>query len=223
MRARGLGLLVLLALIGGAVGHAWAERASRPDLTGRAAEPVAARDPAVPFTPPEKVNADAELPPLPTSLATHDEQLGRRADGGVRLPVPDTWGRTVLGDAEARWMPPGEPSGGYSLRVAVVDLRRSLEQVVAERAAALPLDGRLTDLEILSQAGDTLRASFILAGYRKLQVTRWVSLDGSGIDLEVSATGRLIDQPGLESLVATIAVRARLLSRSATAATSPAA
>ena len=38
-----------------------------------------------------------------------------------------------------------------------------------------------------------------------LQVVRWVSFDGAGIDVEIAASGRLIDQPGLEALVARMA------------------
>ncbi len=206
MGARGLGLLLLLALVGAAAGWAYAERSAEPRLSRAAPAPLTAADPAVPYTPPEVTKPDADLPPLAEGFATHDEKLGMAGRGGVVLPVPDGWGRTTLRDAEARWLPPGAATGGgYSVRVQVVDLQRSLAQAVAERAAALDFDTRLTDLEVLDQQGDTLRASFILDGWRKLQVTRWVSFDGNGIDLEISATGRLIDERGLEALVSKIA------------------
>jgi ribosomal protein L28 len=42
-----------------------------------------------------------------------------------------------------------------------------------------------------------------------LQVVRWVSLDGSTVDVEISASGRVIDQPGLEALVARMATGVR--------------
>ncbi len=209
MGARGLGLLLLLALLGGAAGWAYAEERAEPGLSRAAPAPVAAADPAVPYTPPEVTKPDADLPPLAEGFATHDEKLGVPGEGGVVLPVPDGWARTALREAEARWMPPAaETGGGYSVRVQVVDLQRSLAQAVAERAAALDFDTRLSDLEILDEQGDTLRASFILEGWRKLQVTRWISFDGNGIDLEISATGRLIDERGLEALVSKIATEA---------------
>jgi hypothetical protein len=207
--ARTLGLLLLLALVGGAAGYAYAETSAEPEISRDPAAPMAAADPAVPYTPPEKVNPDSELPPLPAAPASHVETLGTRGAGGVALPVPDGWSRNDLRAGEARWTPPDDPPGSYSLRVEVVDLNGSLAQVVAGRAAELPFDSRISDLEILGEDGDTLRASFIIAGYRRLQVTRWVSSDGNGIDLEVSATGRLIDESGLESLVASIATRVR--------------
>ncbi len=206
MGARGLGLLLLLALVGGAAGWAYAEQTTVPRVSRTVPTPLAAADPAVPYTPPEVTKPDADLPPLAEGFTTHDERLGVPGQGGVVVPVPDDWGRTTLRDAEARWLPPGAATGGgYSVRVQVVDLQRSLAQAVAERAAALDFDTRLTDLEVLDQQGDTLRASFILDGWRKLQVTRWVSFDGNGIDLEISATGRLIDERGLEALVSKIA------------------
>jgi hypothetical protein len=207
--ARGLGLLLLLAIAGGAAGYAWSGSSANPGFSSEPATPVEAAGPAFPFTPPEKVRPDAELPPLAPSLTLREEELGPHRHGGVVLPAPVGWTRTDLSDREARWVPAGSPSGSYGVRVAVVDLRRSLAQVVAERAAALPLDPRITDTEILSTAGDTLRASFILDGYRRLQISRWVSFDGAGIDLEVSATGRLIDEQGLEALVARIATDVR--------------
>lgn len=210
MGARGLGLLLLLALVGGAAGWAYAEERAEPGISRAAPAPLAASDPAVPYTPPEVTKPDADLPPLAEGIATHDEKLGVAGEGGVVLPVPDGWERTTLRDAEARWGPPATASGGgYYVRVQVVDLQRSLAQAVAERAAALPYDRRLTSLHIPSgQTGDTLRATFILDGWRKLQVTRWVSFDGNGVDLEISATGRLIDEQGLEALVSRIATEA---------------
>lgn len=209
MSVRGLGLLLLLSLLGGAAGWAYADSTSDPSFSRRPATPVTASDPSVPYTPPEKVRPDSELPPLATGVTMTDQELGPSRRGGVVLPVPVGWERTNLSSRESRWAPVGNPAGGYSVRVAVVDLRRSLSQVVAERAVALPLDPRISDLEILGQQGDTLRASFILDGFRRLQVTRWVSLDGVGVDLEISATGRLIDEQGLEALVARMATEVR--------------
>lgn len=200
------GLTVALALLGGLAGYGWAESRSEVALTAGAPTPVEAAEPAVPFTPPEKVNADADLPPVPVSLEVATARIGTPRQGGIELPVPADWERTDLaGSVQARWSEPGSPDGGYSVRVQVVDEPRSLAQAVAERAAALPLDPRVSDVQILQQSGDTLIASFILSGFRALQVVRWISFDGSSIDVEIAASGRLIDQPGLEALVARMA------------------
>lgn len=205
MGVRGLGLLLLLVLVGGAAGYTYAEHTSGPALSDAPAAPLTAADPAIPYTPAEVVEPDSELPPLSGAVPTHDERLG-----GVVLPIPDGWTRlTLRAGEEARWVPPGNPPGSYSVRVAVVDLRRTLAQAVAERAAALPGDTRISDLELRDQGGDTLSASFILGGYRKLTVVRWLSFDGNGVDLEIAATGRLIDESGMEALVSRLATAAR--------------
>ena len=206
MGVRGPLLLLLLLLVAGGVGGwTYAESASDPTLSDTAPSPVAAADPAIPYTPPQKTRPDSDVPPLPVSFVTHDEKVGVPGEGGVVVPVPDGWVRIDLRTGEARWEPPGDLDGGYGVRVQVVDLQRTLAQVVAERVAALPYTPGLTNLEILDEGGDTLQASYILAGYSKLQVIRWLSFDGNGIDLEISATGRTIDGPGMEALVSKIA------------------
>ena len=206
------GLAVALALLGGLAGYGWAASRSEPVLSGEAPAPVEAAGPAVPFTPPEKVNPDSDLPPVPVSVDVETARIGTPRTGGIEVPVPADWERTDLsGGVQARWAAPGSPDGAYTVRVQVVDQPRSLAQAVAERAAALPLDPRVTDVEVLQQTGDTLIASFILSGYRMLQVVRWVSFDGASIDVEIAASGRLIDQPGLEALVARMATAVRPL------------
>lgn len=208
MGARGLGLLLLLAVLGGAAGWTWAERRSEPTISRAAPSAPAAADPAVPYTPPEVTKPDADLPPLPVSYETHDEKLGQAGEGqgGVVVPIPNGWDRYDFADGvQARWTAPGNPPGSYSIRVQIVDLPRTLEQMVAARAAELPFDNRISDLDIPpGQTGDTLRATFIMDGYRRLQIIRWLSFDGNGIDLEISATGRLIDERGLEALVSKV-------------------
>lgn len=208
MTARGLGLLLALLVVGAVGGYAYADLGHGTTRSGSAPTPVAAADPELPFTPPEKVNADSDAPPVPTSLTTEDATVGRGPESVV-LPVPAAWEQIRLSGQESRWLAPGRPAGSYSVRVQAVDQRRSLAQAVAERAAALPLDPSVSDLEVIDQSVDTLRATFILAGYRKLTIIRWVSFEGGTVDLEIAATGRLIDQPGLEALVARMATEAR--------------
>jgi hypothetical protein len=204
------GLAVVLALVGGLAGYGWAASRSEVVLDEGTPTPVEASGPSVPFTPPEKVNTDSDLPPVPVPIDVATARIGTPKKGGIEVPVPVGWERTDLaGGVQARWAAPGSPDGAYTVRVQVVDEPRSLAQAVAERAAALPLDPRVSDVEILQQSGDTLIASFILSGYRMLQVVRWVSFDGGSIDVEIAGSGRLIDQPGLEALVARMATDVR--------------
>lgn len=202
-------MLLVLALVGGAAGWAWAAETSRPVTAERAPAPVAAADPALPYTPPEKVRDDSELPPLGEALPTHEEKIGPDTSEGLIVPVPDGWDRHDFADTvQARWTAPGNPSGSYSVRVhSLADDDRSLIQQVAQRAAALEYDGTITPgtLEVLESSGDTLTVTYVQDGYRRLQVVRWVSFLGGAADVEVAGTGRLVDERGLEQLVARIA------------------
>lgn len=204
------GLVVALAVTGVLAGYGWAASRSGAEPRTAVPAPLVASDPAVPFTPPQKVNADSDLPPVPVSLDVVTARVGAPRKGGIEVPVPVGWDRVdLVGGLQSRWMAPGSPGGAYTVRVQVVKQTRSLAQAVAERAAALPLDPRVSDLEILQRTHDTLTASFILGGYRMLQVVRWVSFTGGSVDVEIAASGRLIDQPGLEALAARMATGVR--------------
>lgn len=204
MGLRTLGGLLVLVLVGAGGGWAVADARTRPAPSGEAPRPVAAADPALPFTPPEKTRPDPAIDPLPARLPVHQEQLGGRR-GGVVVDVPDGWLRTTFPDNRtATWKPADAPAdgGGYTVRVTLTPENRTLEQKVLTRPIELEQQEGLTDLEVLDSSLDTLTASFILGGFRRLTVIRWVSLDGDGlVDLEIAATGRLVDQTGLESLV----------------------
>lgn len=208
MGLRALGILLALGLLGGVAGWAWAEAAASPRRTGDAPEPVAASGPALPYTPPEKTKPDPDVEPVPTSLTYHEEEFGSPKRGGVTVDVPDGWVREVFADPRTvRWSPPDAPgSGGYIVRLTLAQENRTLVQKVATRPIELEQQSGLTGLEVLSTSPDTLIASFILDGYRRLTVIRWVSLDGDGlVDVEIAASGRLVDRAGLEALVVEMA------------------
>lgn len=210
-------LLLVAALVGVGAGYAGAALGTAAPTTLRLAGPVAASDPAYPWTRPLRLRPDAELPPLATDLTLRPAVLGTGALK-TQIPVPAGWRRwdAAAGRPEARWTLPDNPPGSYSVRVQrLEDIRRSLTQMVAERAVALPLDPRVGHVEFLDQTSDTLVVSFVLDGYRKLSVIRWVSLTPADQpDLEIAATGRLVDEDGLRSLVNRIADGARRISPS---------
>lgn len=206
MGIRGTLLVLLLLVAGGAGGWAWAEAGSDVVVSGSTPTPVGAADPALPYSPPEKVKDDSDLPALGEGLATHEEKLGPDTSEGLVVPVPDGWDRfDFAGTIEARWTAPGNPSGSYSVRVKSLTDDRSLIQQVAQREAGLRFDDSVSALEVLDSSGDTLTVTYIQDGYRKLQVIRWVSFLGGTADVEVAGAGRLVDERGLEELVARIA------------------
>jgi hypothetical protein len=203
------GLLLALVLVGGVAGWTWGASTSEPGRSGDAPAPVAAADPSLPYTAPEKVKPDSDLPPLPEGITTHEERLGPDTSEGLVVPVPDGWDRYNFSDTvQARWTAAGNPSGAYSVRVhSLADDDRSLIQQVAQREAALRYDDSIVpgSLEVIDSSGDTLVVTYVQAGYRRLQVIRWVSFLGGAADVEVAGTGRLVDERGLEQLVARIA------------------
>ena len=202
-------LLLLAVMVGGAAGWALSESASEPSISQVAPRPVAA-DPALPFSPPEKVKPNPDLPPLSETLPMHDVRVGSPRDGGIVVPVPNGWERTTYADErQAKWDLPDGPTGGYTFRVQILDENRTVSQKVAVRPIELQGDDSVSDLEILETSFDTLTASFIFDGYRRLTVIRWVSFSGGLVDVEIAATGRRVDEEGLEALVGRIAQEAR--------------
>lgn len=217
-------LLLLLLLAGGAGGWAYAASRDGPVVSDAVPSPVAASGPEIPYTPPEKTRPDPEDPPLPTRLSFRDERLRTPGRGGIVVPVPVGWSRTVEADGSvAKWRPPNAPeAGGYIARVTLLEENRTLAQKVATRPIELQAQAGLTDLEVLSTSIDTLKASFILEGYSRVTVIRWVSLDGDGlVDVEVAATGRTIDEAGMDALVLEMANGVRRQPQKPGAATPP--
>ncbi|MGZ5399561.1 MAG: hypothetical protein ACXWDL_01860 [Nocardioides sp.] len=209
MGVRATVLLLLAVLVGGAAGWVTAERTSGPVVSDTAPRPVAA-DPALPFSPPEKVKPNPDLAPLSETLPMHDERVGTPRDGGIVVPVPSGWEMTTFADdRQAKWSLPDGPAGGYALRVQILDENRTVSQKVAVRPLELEADDSVSDLEIVETSFDTLTASFIFDGYRRLTVIRWVSFSGGLVDVEIAATGRLVDEGGMEALVARIAQEVR--------------
>jgi hypothetical protein len=205
---RGTVLVLLLLLAGGAGGWAWADATSGPVVSEATPTPVAAADPRLPYTRPEVTRPDPETPPLSTQLSFHDERLGSPKQTGLLVPIPDGWGRTSYADPNtATWRPPDPPlAGGYVVRVTLLDENRTIRQKVATRPIELQSQEGLTDLEVTSTSLDTLKAHFILDGFSRYTVIRWVSLDGDGlVDVEISASGRQIDEAGMEALVVEMA------------------
>lgn len=214
--ARGIVLLLLAMVVGGAAGWAYAERDSEPVISTASPGPVAAADPVLPSTREGVYEPNADLPPVSLSLLTEPARVGMRKDDGIVLPVPVGWDRTYLPGLESKWTAPGNPLGGYQVRVKrLVSENRTPSQMAAELAAAFPFDSSVTDFEVVQQSFDTLIATFTFTGeegaYRRLTVVRWVSFTGGLVDVEIAATSRIEDRAGMERLVGLMAREVRPL------------
>ncbi len=207
---RGIVLLLLAVVVGGAAGWAYAERSSEPVVSTASPSPVAAADPAIPDIPQGTYRRDADLPVVPSRLATDPARIGTPRGDGILVPAPVGWERTFLPGLESKWSAPGGVEGSYGVRVKrIVGENRTRPQKVAELVAALPFDPLVSELEVLDTSADTFRAYFTFDGYRRFNIVRYVSFDGNLVDVEISATGRVQDQAGLEALVATMATGVR--------------
>jgi hypothetical protein len=193
-------------MVGGGAGFGWGALTDAPPPSSGAPTPVAATGPAYPFTPPVTVLPDpAEPPPLRAPFDTHEVTLG----GGpfsVTFPVPRTWTRYNTNPGEVRFVPPGNPSNTHSVRIELVASQtRTPTQMVTLRIADLYDDTRIADLRILDSSEDELTFSFVLSEHRHLSVIRWVSPRGTAnAEVEIAATGRMVDRAGLEALVGLI-------------------
>jgi hypothetical protein len=129
---------------------------------------------------------------------------------GTRLfrhvfPVPKGWVATPNNSGETKWTnPENPPQWTYLLRV---------EQVgSANRTVARMLEDRVTDLgrdeqgfDVVSQTPDTLAFSYVTDGHLRYGIVRWLALgDSPFADVEVAVTGRAVDVPGMQSLLARV-------------------
>lgn len=203
--------MLLLLLVGAGVGFGAASLLDRPPDASGTPEPLAASEPAYPYTPPIEVLPDPETPPpLRAPFDTREDTLG----GGpfaVTLPVPVGWLRTNTAPGEARWKPAGSGDFTHSMRIEMVASQtRTPESQVALRISDLQSSTGISDLRILGQTSNQLVFSFVQDQHRRVSVIRWVSpRGGTNAEVEVAATGRVADQRGLEDLVGLVSAEVR--------------
>ncbi len=211
MTWRGLGALLLLILVGGGAGYGVATLLDRPPTAWGTPRPMAASGPAYPYTAPIEVLPDPETPPpLRAPFDTREDTLG----GGpfaVTFPVPVGWQRTNTNSGEARWKPAGSGDNTHSVRVELVGSQtRTPENQVALRISDLQSATGIDDFRVLGQSADQLVFSFVMDQHRRVSVIRWVSpRGGTNAEVEIAATGRVVDQRGLEDLVGLLAAEVR--------------
>lgn len=211
MTWRGLGALLLLIVVGAAAGFGAATLLDRPASADGTPQPLAASQPAYPFVPPIEVLPDpTEPPPLRAPFDVVEDTLG----GGpfaVTVPVPVGWERTNTNPGEARWSLPGDQPNTHSTRVELVGSQtRTPEKMIALRISDLQGSTGISDFRVVDQTSNQLIFSFVLDQHRRFSVIRWVSPRGStNAEVEIAATGREEDLPGLEDLVGLMSAQVR--------------
>ena len=203
--------MLLLIVVGAGAGFGLGTLLDRPPAAAGTPKPMVASGPAYPYTPPIEVLDDPEEPgPLRAPFDTHKDTLG----GGpfaVTFPVPVGWVRTNTNPGEARWTLPGNPPDTYSVRVELVGSQtRTPEQQISLRISDLQSATGVSDFRVVDQTDNQLIFTFVQDQHRKISVIRWVSpRGGSNAEVEIAATGRLPDRPGLEDLVGLLSAEVR--------------
>jgi hypothetical protein len=205
MGVRGLGAVLLLALLGAAAGFAAGHVLRDEPIEVARASPVRASGPSVPVDQPRKFSPDIGYPPLQAGLDYERHVLGQQGFRQWVYDAPRGWTPTIEnGDPdEIRWRPADEPVvGGYSLRVKLVFEHKTEEAMVAQKLAAM--QGGYADVQVLGQTQDLLSFSYREpdTDTQRFNTFRWFSVPGSDEALfEMSVVGRAADRDGLDDLL----------------------
>ena len=213
MTPRVAAMLLALMLLGGIGGFAIAMATDGDAPTGTAG-PVTASDPSVPSTPtpsPVEVEPDSDLPPFAGPFVDRTKGFIGAGDQRVRYSIPASLVISPRTANRTYWVPPQNPEGAYSIRVdRLAPENRTTRQLVAERIAALREDDRIppNTFEVLDSTDDTLTVTYVLFNHRSVSFIRWITVTDGTPDVEIAATGRQIDLPGLRDAVALVAATA---------------
>ena len=211
MRWRLLGGALVLALLGGAGGFAYATTLDHPVTAIDEVSPVPASDPSLPVP---EVAPDPDDPALATGLFYEPERLEVLDERGrpryvLRLPVPRGWERVYREPASWNYTRRGNDPNSYGFTVDILaGTGLTVEQARKSREAALSsaaAQGALPDMEIRPQDEDTFLARFIKDGYRRLSLERFYGgPDPDQAYASVRVYGRDQDLTGMTDLLALI-------------------
>ena len=198
--------LVVLAVVGAAGGYAAATLREPQPRSFATPRPVPARSPSVPVLPTPSYAPDIDYPPLSPDLEYRVHRIGVPPYRWA-YDVPVGWAPQPVAFAETRWRPADEPtSGGYSLRVKIINQHRTDEQMVAGKLADVR-DG-YADVQVIEQTTDTLSFSYRDPGSdrQRFDTFQWFTpTGGATAEFEMSVVGRQADVVGLEQLLEHVA------------------
>lgn len=209
---RGAAAVVVVTLLGGGIGYvaARADQSSTSRGSIPAAEPVPAW-PEPPIARPAPYRPDPGYPPLPTGLPYLSSRVTggghvwtfQRPQGWVQQASPpvDPAGTTV-------WAPPNEPAGthGYTLRVSPLSGSGSEPPAAQAEKAISALFSQDQDVQVLRLVPTENPTTVWLDyrspdNYRRITYLTWIRVPGTNAaGMEVSVTGRVVDEPGLADL-----------------------
>lgn len=206
MSWRGLGALLLLAVLGAAGGYAAAGLQEPETTIAESASPLPAESPSIPVDPQEPFAADIPYPALQVGLDYKPHTLGQQPFQWEYV-APQGWKSTEEGLNEIRWRPRDEPEvGGYSLRVKLSTEHKTKSDMVIQKLSAM--QAGYEDVVVLGQTQDLLSFSYRDAtrNVQRFNTFRWFSLPGEEeARFEMSVVGREVDRDGLQDLLENVA------------------
>jgi hypothetical protein len=204
---RVLGTAVVLLAVGVAGGYAVGQR-TEPEPRS-AADPAPL--PASPMPTPQEfeVLPDPDEPALEPGLPgeTHDLRLTKRG-AGISIQAPVGWIENRQPNTATWTYIATNVSNTYYLRVSLLIARQSPEVAKSARVTALlssEKDGNLQDLQFTAQTPDSLEATYIFEGHRKVTAERFVGDDNNIAIADVAVIGRVVDTEGIRDLLAKVA------------------
>lgn len=198
---RGLGIVVALAVVGAVAGAGYAvsqrEEPTRLDDT----VPASASEPSFPTNPEVEVLPDPSTAPLSTRLPTHRAAVGQDPFD-LKLPVPDGWARSNSKAGEWRWFVESNPANTYVLRVVLPSGYSPVDTSIDTRIAALDGATGIQEFTVEDRYADGFTATYVLEGYKRLTMERYLTVDGSGsVYAVIAMTGREVDRAGMQALL----------------------
>ena len=201
MNRRVIGLFLVLLLLGGVAGYAWAASGEEEGPARFSdASPVPAESPAFPVEPEEPYAEDVAMAPLLPDVAYLRETIG--ADPfQYSFRRPKGWTSNNLQSGERVFSPPDRMEGGYGMRVKIVNARMTPPEMVEQKLAGL--EATEEDVEVIGRSTDSLSVTY-RSGENRLRYNtfRWFNEPGVGFaTFETSVYGRAVDLDGLVDML----------------------
>lgn len=213
MRVRWIGLALALVLAGGAAGYGVGLLRSQEATAFSDAHPVPAQDPSVPVLPTPPFAEDVDYPTLEPGLTYSTRLIGSPPYFQWSYDAPAGWVMTTEDRDELRWRPPNETvSGGFSMRVKLVNENRTTVQMVEQKKVAVM--ALYEDVVVIDEDEDSLFFSYREpeADTQRFNMFYWRARPGSTeATFEMSVVGRKVDVPGLTDLFDHVAASIRKL------------
>jgi hypothetical protein len=189
------------ALVGAVAGYATSYASHQEPAEGPSAVPLAATSPSVPTNSPVHVVPDSDdYPPLETNL-TYVTQFISQASARWQYDAPSGWEPHETSSG-VRWTLPENPEHTYSMRVVPVSVPITTRNLARYRFQAVRESPELEAVDLKSIDEHSVTFTYVVDQHLTYQHSYWISKTDSEIGVfEITVSGRLRDEPGLDELL----------------------